>query len=135
MGETMVKSKLVAVPQMVVVRGKGRMVDDVPVIAIRHAELRDYLIEWFANPNAAIVTVNASQPVVAPGQPGRAATTAAVIQRGHACIRVHESRLVESWIVRLILGSNTLLLPVMHLSRGWRLAQTISFASTVRLMQ
>ncbi|PPR01529.1 hypothetical protein CVT26_015138, partial [Gymnopilus dilepis] len=53
-------------------------VDDVPVIAIRHAELRDYLIDWFANPNAAIVAVDAT-----------------VIQRGHARIRVHESR----WVV------------------------------------
>ncbi|PPR07628.1 hypothetical protein CVT26_001766, partial [Gymnopilus dilepis] len=63
-------------------------VEDVPVIAIRHAELRDYLIDWFANPNTAIVAVDASQPVVAPGQPGRAATAAAVIQRGHARIPV-----------------------------------------------
>ncbi|PPR07748.1 hypothetical protein CVT26_001076, partial [Gymnopilus dilepis] len=70
-------------------------VEDVPVIAIRHAELRDYLIDWFANPNAAIVGVNASQPVVAPGQPGRAATAAAVIQCGHARVRVHESR----WVI------------------------------------
>ncbi|PPR06499.1 hypothetical protein CVT26_004534, partial [Gymnopilus dilepis] len=36
-----------------------------------------------------------SKPVVAPGQPGRAATAAAVIKRGHARIRVHESR----WVV------------------------------------
>ncbi|PPR00024.1 hypothetical protein CVT26_009294, partial [Gymnopilus dilepis] len=71
-------------------------VDDVPVIAIRHAELRDYLDEWFLNPNAAIVAVDASKPVVAPGQPGRAATAAAVIKRGHARIRVHESRWVVS---------------------------------------
>ncbi|PPR05031.1 hypothetical protein CVT26_012560, partial [Gymnopilus dilepis] len=70
-------------------------VDDVPVIAIRHAELRDYLDEWFLNPNAAIVAVDASKPVVAPGQPGRAATAAAVIKHGHARIRVHESR----WVV------------------------------------
>ncbi|PPR04809.1 hypothetical protein CVT26_012982 [Gymnopilus dilepis] len=51
--------------------------------------------DWFANPNAAIVAVDASQPVIAPGQPGRAATAAAVIQRGHARIRVHKSR----WVV------------------------------------
>ncbi|PPR07578.1 hypothetical protein CVT26_002381, partial [Gymnopilus dilepis] len=70
-------------------------VDDVPVIAIRHAELRDYLDEWFLNPNAAIVAVDASKPVVAPGQPGRAATAAAVIKRSHARTRLHESR----WVV------------------------------------
>ncbi|PPR03350.1 hypothetical protein CVT26_007797 [Gymnopilus dilepis] len=63
-------------------------VDNVPVIDIRHVELRDYLIDWFANPNAAIVAVDASQPVVAPGQPGRAATAAAVIQRGRARIQL-----------------------------------------------
>ncbi|PPR06284.1 hypothetical protein CVT26_005140 [Gymnopilus dilepis] len=70
-------------------------VDDVPVIAIRHTELRDYLDEWFLNPNAAIVMVNASKPVVAPSQPGRAATAAAVIKCGHARIRVHELR----WVI------------------------------------
>ncbi|PPR07516.1 hypothetical protein CVT26_013545, partial [Gymnopilus dilepis] len=70
-------------------------VDDVPVVAIHHAELRDFLIDWFANPNAAIVAVDASQPVVAPGQPGRAATAAAVIQRGHSRIHVHKSK----WVV------------------------------------
>ena len=61
------------------------------MLALGHASL----IDWFSNPNATIVKVDASQPVITLSQPGRAATAAAVIQHRHARICVHESR----WVI------------------------------------